>query len=137
MTTKKPNQKKVPNLRRWLVPHLRRLSIKWPPRTKLYKAGRRELILYNKDGSESKRRVFEHQCNNCKEWFRAKNIHMDHILPVVDVEEIAKTEEEFISKFIISLFCYEDNWQKLCTTCHDVKTREENKIRNLNKKIDK
>jgi len=60
---------------------------------------------------------------------------MDHIIPVVNPAEIkAKTEEEFIGKFAVSLLCYEDNWQRLCNPCHDVKTINENKIRKIIKK---
>ena len=128
-----------PNRKKWLISQLRRLSMKWPPRNRVYKANRRELPRQiKKDGTPYKKAYFEHQCNSCKEWFRASNITMDHIEPVVDIEGYSHlSDEEFIGKFASSLFCYEENWQKLCTTCHDNKTKEENKKRKSTKKVDK
>ena len=88
-----------------------------------------------KDGTLYKKPNYEYQCNNCKEWFRSSDTVMDHIIPVVAVDDIkAKSEEEFIGKFAVSLLCYENNWQRLCNPCHDTKTEEENKVRYKPKK---
>jgi 5-methylcytosine-specific restriction endonuclease McrA len=109
--------------------------MKWPPRNRVEKANRREYYKTRKDGSQYAKPNFEYQCNSCKEWFPHKDTCMDHIIPVVDPKDQNKyTEEEFIGKFVISLLSYEDNWQVLCHSCHDIKTEEENKIRQDTKK---
>lgn len=94
--------------------------------------------MLKKDGTPYKKKFYEHQCNKCKKWFRAKDITMDHIEPVVEIADNSHLSEyEFIGKFVVSLLCYEDNWQKLCINCHDKKTEKENKLRKTVKKVDK
>lgn len=125
-----------PNRRSWVVSQLRRLSIRWPPRGRVLKASRRELPRkIKKDGTPYKKANYEYQCNSCKNWFRSSDTVMDHIIPVVDPKDnTIKTEEEFFGKFVVSLLSYEDNWQVLCNSCHDEKTRHENEIRKNSKK---
>lgn len=106
--------------------------MKWPPRNRVYKANRREIKLLKKDGTPYKKTFFEHQCNKCKKWFRAKDITMDHVIPVVPpASKRQMSEAEEIGNFVVSLLCYEDNWQKLCNKCHDIKSDHENKLRKL------
>lgn len=121
-----------PNRKTWVIQRLRRISLAWPPRNKVYKANRREIPRkIKKDGTPFAKPNFEHQCNICKEWFAAKFIVMDHIMPVVSVDSLDNlSEEEYIGKFAVSLLSYEDNWQKICFECHDIKTRQENELRN-------
>lgn len=104
--------------------------MKWPPRNNAKKRVRREYFKTKVDGSKYSKPNFEYQCNMCKSWFADKDIQLDHAIPVVDPEDSALyTEEEFIGKFAISLFCDEDNYQVLCIKCHDIKTEQENKKR--------
>ena len=128
--------KQKPNRKTWVTSQLRRLSMRWPPRGRASKVGRRELPRkIKKDGTLYKKPNFEYQCNKCTKWFKSSDTVMDHIIPVVRPESIvAKSEEEFIGKFAVSLLCYEDNWQRLCHKCHDKKTEQENKIRKITKK---
>jgi len=128
--------KQKPNRKTWVTSQLRRLSMRWPPRNRASKIGRRELPRkIKKDGTPYKKPNYEYQCNKCKDWFSSSKTVMDHIIPVVQPNDIkAKSEEEFIGKFAVSLLCYEDNWQRLCSECHDIKTEQENKIRKLTKK---
>jgi len=131
--------KQKPNRKSWITQQLRRLSMKWPPRGRAAKLYRRELPRKLKqDGTPYKKPNYEYQCQECNNWFRSSDTVMDHIVPVVSPHDIvAKTEEEFIGKFAVSLLCYEDNWQRLCCPCHDIKTENENKIRKDVKKVDK
>jgi len=130
--------KRKPNRKSWMTSQLRRLSLRWPPRNKALKASRRELPRKIKlDGTPFKKPNYEYQCNICEEWFRNSEVVLDHIEPVVDPKgETNLTEEEFIGKFAIGLFCYEEGYQTLCAACHDTKTREENRIRKDVKKVD-
>jgi 5-methylcytosine-specific restriction endonuclease McrA len=52
---------------------------------------------------------------------RTKNVHVDHIAPIID------PTEGFVSydKLIERMFCEQDNLQVLCTECHDIKTDNE------------
>lgn len=50
-----------------------------------------------------------------------KNVAVDHIVPVVDVEEGFTTWDNYIER----MFCEEDNLQLICSICHDKKTKAE------------
>ena len=52
---------------------------------------------------------------------RTKNVHVDHILPIVDPEIGFTTYDELIER----MFCEAPNLQVLCTECHTVKTDDE------------
>lgn len=127
--------KQKPNRKSWVTSQMRRLSMRWPPRNRVLKASRRELPRkLKKDGTPHKRANYEYQCNKCKEWFRSSDTVLDHVIPVVKPADItAKSEEEWIGKFVTSLLCYEDGFQVLCHPCHDKKTEKENILRKLSK----
>jgi len=110
--------------------------MKWPPRGRAMKEGRRELPRkINKDGTPSKMINYEHQCKHCEKWFRAKEIELDHTIPIVDVKyDGSLSDEDFIGRFATGLLCYEDNFQKLCIPCHTAKTDQEREIRINTKK---
>jgi len=80
-------------------------------------------------------RMAEHYtCNDCKGDFPAKDVHIDHIFPVVSPEDGFTDWDSFIR----NLFCGKENLQVLCKSCHlDGKTKEENKIRKLSQSIRK
>lgn len=110
MRTKKPI-----NLKTWLIPKLRRLSLMWPPRNEAKKLARVSRGVY--------------KCAKCQELFKDKETRMDHIHPVVDVT----IGFEDLGKYVESLFVYENGWQCLCLKCHDEKTEQEDSLR-TNKK---
>lgn len=122
-----------PNLKPWITSQLRRLSLRWPPRGRVLKAARKELPRkIKKDGTPYKRPNYEYQCAMCKDWFKSTKVVVDHIIPIVDPKNEKHkylSTEEFIGKFAVGLFCYEDNLQVLCESCHDEKTEEEREIR--------
>jgi len=112
------------------------MSMRWPPRNEALKSCRRELPRkIKKDGTLYKKPNFEYPCNKCKAWFKSSDVIVDHIIPIVNPADItARSEEEYIGKFAVSLLCYTDNLQVLCEPCHDKKTKKENIIRKLVKK---
>lgn len=100
--------------------NLRRTSQKWPPISNALK--------------EARVARGEYLCAGCKEIVpasvrdesgkRVKNVHVDHIAPVVD------PTTGFIdwNTFIDRMFVEEDGLQVLCNACHDVKTNNEKAI---------
>jgi len=94
---------------------------------------KREFFEESKHGKLMRRVHFE--CASCKGLFfdrkGAKEIAIDHILPVVDVEVGSADYHTYIQR----LFCSVDNLQCLCNfkgerdgkkSCHKIKTAEEN-----------
>jgi 5-methylcytosine-specific restriction endonuclease McrA len=74
-------------------------------------------------------RVSKHyKCKSCEGHFPSSEVNVDHINPVVDPTEGFTSWD----KFIPNMFCPKDGLQVLCKTCHDIKTKEENKIRKSN-----
>mgnify|MGYP006921439440 CR=1 FL=1 len=55
---------------------------------------------------------------------RVKNIHVDHINPIVDPNVGFTTWDDLIER----MFCEADNLQALCGACHEKKTNEEKAI---------
>lgn len=53
---------------------------------------------------------------------RAKNVHVDHISPIIDPDVGFTTYDNLIER----MFCEADNLQVLCTDCHTIKTDKEN-----------
>jgi 5-methylcytosine-specific restriction endonuclease McrA len=55
---------------------------------------------------------------------------MDHKIPVVDPQEGFTTWDSYINR----MFCPEENFQVLCSPCHDTKTKSEDHIRHRKNK---
>lgn len=55
---------------------------------------------------------------------RVKNVHVDHIRPIIDPEVGFTTWDDLIAR----MFCEGDNLQLLCNDCHTTKTNEEKAI---------
>ena len=66
--------------------------------------------------------IKRYQCSICGAI--VEKVAIDHIRAVVPIDGIASWDE-----FINNLFCDVDNLQALCKDCHDIKTKEENKLR--------
>ncbi len=105
-------RKRSADLKRFLIPVLRRATYRWKERGEALKAARIERGLY--------------KCADCKNQFKAKEVQLDHILPVVD----PKTGWIDWNTFITRLFVFKEGWQVLCSTCHDQKTMLEDALRN-------
>lgn len=73
----------------------------------------------------------EYVCASCKQVVpasirnedgkRVKNVHVDHILPVIDVDKGFESWDKVIER----LFSEADNLQVLCGDCHTKKSRSE------------
>ncbi|MEG7682958.1 HNH endonuclease signature motif containing protein, partial [Listeria monocytogenes] len=75
-------------------------------------------------------RIAQHfECNACHNDFPAKDVQIDHILPVIGRDGFTTWDS-----FINSLYCPKENLQVLCTECHSIKTKQENKERKNNVK---
>lgn len=108
---KKASAKEI-NLEHWLKQKLRRISYQWPAMKEVVQKARVARGKY--------------RCAVCSgENFGPKDIQRDHIHPVDDPE----TGFTNWDKYIIRLFCYADQLQVLCKTCHKYKSELEQSIR--------
>lgn len=69
--------------------------------------------------------VGRYQCAFCMKLFSDKQIQIDHINPVVEVNSGFINLDEFAKR----LFCDDSNLQILCKPCHKEKTASENRLR--------
>lgn len=68
----------------------------------------------------------QYRCEKCKEVFKYRDVTVDHIAPVVDVEKGWQGVGEFARR----LYCEADGLQVLCIDkCHAEKSKRENKAR--------
>lgn len=68
----------------------------------------------------NKRQKYEYQCNVCKEWFKDKDVNVDHIIPCGSLNSFAD-----LPGFVERLFIESDGLQVICSGCHNEKTKEE------------
>jgi 5-methylcytosine-specific restriction endonuclease McrA len=94
---------------------------RWPPKYETLNEG----YIGTKENVKTKRLAKHYLCNCCGGQFPAKDVEVDHILPVVD------PDVGFISwdVFIERLYCKMENLQLLCKECHKEKTKTERKAR--------
>jgi len=104
---------------------LRRAFSKWPPKYLTLK----EAYVAKKINKATGRMAMHYRCNICEGHFLAKDIQIDHIIPVVDVKK------GFVdwNEYIVRLFCSASNLQAVCVKCHKAKTAKENKLRGKRK----
>ena len=82
---------------------------------------RREVPKYNKDGSRAKKDAVQYRCNVCQTYVGSTKVSVDHISPVVDVQQGFVDFNTFIQR----LFCDATNLQVICDGCHNTKTQAE------------
>lgn len=117
MAKKKPKYNKDAAIRG----ALRRAFARSPFIYEIVQESRREVPKYNKDGSLAKKPHVQRQCETCQSWVGSTKIAVDHIIPVVSVENGFQDWNEFMAR----LWCDRSNLQRICSTCHDVKTQIE------------
>lgn len=99
--------------------------MRWPPKYEVLNAAKRGKML-----NESSGRLAEHyQCAHCSGLYPAKCICVDHIAAVVPVTGFVSWDD-----IIARMFCGAEGLQVLCSTCHKLKSNEENAERRANKK---
>lgn len=107
----------------FIISLLRKGTYKWRPRNEALK-----LAKVGQDG-----RAFLYKCSHCGGIFKRKEIQIDHIDPVVDLDKGFTTWDEYIAR----MFCDISGFQILCTGCHDMKTQLEREYRkDIKKGID-
>lgn len=96
----------------WIRSALRSKSLRWKPRNDCIQQARRPYKGANK------LQKWEVACAICNNWYKLKEIHVDHypkeagsILSVADIGE-----------FCNNLFCEVDNLRCLCEGCHSIHT---------------
>lgn len=108
-SNKKP--KKGPSKITFAKGALRRASLMWKPISECRRLARRERGLY--------------ECAMCHELFKAKEVQVDHIHPVIDIMKGWQSWDSYIDR----LFCDIDGLACLCKTCHESKTASEVQMR--------
>ncbi len=117
--TRNSNRWTEAEFHRFIKNGLRSLSRKWGPKNEALKRSRVSRGIY--------------RCECCGEEMpasvkvdgrRKKNVHADHIEPVINPETGFTTWDEVV----VRMFCEEDGFQILCTDCHAIKTNEERAI---------
>jgi 5-methylcytosine-specific restriction endonuclease McrA len=100
---------------------LRAASRRWPPKFEALKKACVGKRLDSATGKQS----FRYKCAGCANIFKAVDVSVDHIYPVVDPERGFTTWDDVIDR----MFCEVDKLQVLCNTCHSIKTANERKQR--------
>lgn len=103
---------------------LRAASRRWPPKFQALK----DACIGKKLDPATGKLSFRYKCAGCGNIFKAKDVAVDHIHPVVDIEGF-KGWDDVIER----LFCEVDGLQVLCHTCHSVKTANEKAMRKKKK----
>lgn len=114
---------------------LRKASYRWKPRQEAKLAARIDA----KDPAMP-RLKYKYKCAMCEQYFVDSQVVMDHIEPVVPVEGFKNGMPFDANEYIERMLCPKENFNCLCASCHDLKTRIENEARYENKqknKVDK
>jgi len=107
--------------RAFIVSGLRSKSRRWHPVYDTLNAAKVGRMTNESTG----RMAMHYRCAQCGGNFPQKQVAVDHIEPVVDVEQGFVDWNTFIDR----LFGEQDGLQVLCKTCHDSKTRHERDAR--------
>ncbi len=98
-------------LKRFLIPVLRRATYRWKDRDEAFKAARIDRGQY--------------KCASCSEIFGPKEVCIDHIEPVVSIDEGFTDWGIYVKR----MFPEKEGFQVLCNPCHDLKTSIEDNMR--------
>lgn len=114
--------------RSFIKNNLRRMCSKWAPIQETLKEARVERGWYKCAGCGAKV-----PATAVKDGKRVKNVHVDHIHPIIDPAKGFTTWDEVIDR----MFCEKDNLQLLCSDCHTIKTAEERAVASERRKQEK
>lgn len=121
--------KKPKSLLSFLIPILRRASMRWPNKIQARKNAKVVIEDGNFNNGNTKFKV-KYKCQNpkCGKLVNIDCGNIDHKIPVVKVEGFTTWDN-----YINSLFCELDNLWHLCLDCHSNKTKIENDQRASNR----
>lgn len=101
---------------------LRRAFARSPIVQEKLNQSRREVPRYKNDGTRAKKNAVQRQCEVCGNWVGSTKLVVDHIVPVVSVEDGYQNLQEFSDR----LCCPIENLQRICKDpCHSTKTQAE------------
>jgi 5-methylcytosine-specific restriction endonuclease McrA len=110
--------------RSFVISALRAATRRYPPKYKTLK----EAFVEKRINKKSGKLASFYTCASCKKEYVAKDVQVDHKVPVVGPEGFTTWD-----KYIEGMFCDVDNLQVLCTTCHTSKTKEENGLKRVSR----
>lgn len=120
---------KVPDLKKWLIPQLRKISKYWPEKHEVINDAKVKVqIGVYKNGNPEYKTLM--RCYICDKLYDRTEIHVEHINPVVDPYKGFVDWNTYIER----LFCDSSNLGACCKFCHGLKTKSENIKRRKNKK---
>lgn len=93
---------------------LRNASNKYPPKYQAKNEAKREYK------GENKRQKYEYLCALCNQYFPAKDVEVDHIVPAGKLSSY-----EDLPGFVERLFCSKDGLRVVCKPCHKSVTNKE------------
>lgn len=88
---------------------LRRSWSRWPPKYQVLNKAKRTV--------EGQRHKYEYKCSECEQWFKAKEVEVDHIVPVGSLKDYPD-----LPAFVERLFVNEEGLRCICKPCHRKKT---------------
>jgi 5-methylcytosine-specific restriction endonuclease McrA len=93
--------------------NLRRTFMKYPVPYEVLNNNRRPY------SGKDKRTKWEYKCAECGEWFKRKEVEVDHIYEVGKLKDY-----DDLPSFTRRLFCSASEMQVLCKKCHNKKTHK-------------
>lgn len=78
---------------------------RWPPKFKALQSARRTV--------EGQRHKYEFKCAQCTQWFKQKEVEVDHIEPVGSLKDYPDLEG-----FVRRLFVDDSKLRVVCKPCH-------------------
>ena len=103
---------------------LRSASQRWPPKQSCLS----EACTGTKVNIKTGRMAKHYKCNQCDGEFPAKDVEVNHIIPVVPIEGFDNWDN-----VIKRLFCEKSGLEVVCKPCHKLITKEENATRKTSK----
>lgn len=99
------------DLKRFVIPGLRRMSYRWPARNEAIKAARIDRGVY--------------KCAECGTTCKPKEFTVDHIDPVVSTERGFTNWDDYVKR----MFPPKEGFQIICKLCDESKTAMEDSLR--------